>query len=410
MGWPATTHLSITILRVIEENAVGGACGRRQAHPGAAAQTTLLAWIGMRRESGGATVAASAPPSRVEYFDVLRCVAILAVVMIHAAITEWHEISVESARWAELTWINSALRFSVPIFFMISGALFLDPEKRVSRGSLFKRRIPRLLIAYALWSVAYAALSVYGPGGSRDLADFVEDAVTGHFHLWFLLALIGLNLATPILRAVVEDRRIAWYFVALAVPFGAVLPLITGIPVAGDLVRDVLGSMRFDLVIGYSGYFILGYLLHTSRPRTSSEGRRALAAWTVAALLGIAVTIIGTTRVSRLAGETDERFFDFTTLNVAVVSVAVFAAAKAWGDAHRLSPRWNRLIGIVAGASFGVYLVHPSFLWLLRQFDVTTEIAPPLIGVLVVTVAAFLLSLGASVLLRLIPGVRGVLA
>lgn len=359
----------------------------------------------MRTEPDRRERTSRAPSGRVEYFDVLRCIAILAVVMIHAAITEWHEIPVESARWDELTWINSALRFSVPIFFMISGALFLDPAKPVSLRVLYRRRIPRLLVAYAVWSSAYAALDVYGPGGSGDLGDFAAAAVTGHFHLWFLLALIGLNIGTPILRRIAEDRRIAWYFVALAVPFAGVLPLLTGIPVFGELLGDVLGSMRFDLVLGYAGYFLLGHLLHTATP-----SRGALVGWSVAALVGIGVTYAGTSAVSRDAGATDERFFDFTTLNVAVVSVVVFCAAKAWGDAHRLSPRWGRAIGFVAGASFGVYLVHPFFLWALRQYGISTEIASPTVGVVLVTLLACALSLIASALLRLVPRVRGVLA
>ncbi|MEJ6489345.1 acyltransferase family protein [Leucobacter sp. USCH14] len=359
----------------------------------------------MRQETESQASSAHSISGRIEYFDVLRCVAIVAVVMIHAGITEWHAITVDSPRWDALTWVNSALRFSVPIFFMISGALFLDPAKPISWRALFTRRIPRLLIAYAVWSLAYASLAVYGPAGGGDLEEFVTAAVTGHFHLWFLLALIGLNLGTPILRRIVEDRRVAWYFIALAVPFTGVLPLLTGLPVAGELLSDVLGAMRFDLVLGYAGYFVLGHLLHTAAVR-----RGALIGWGAAALLGIAVTFLGTTMESGGAGETDERFFDFTALNVAVVAVAVFIAAKAWGDAHRLSAGWARIIGIVAGASFGIYLVHPFFLLVLRQFGVTTETAPPLAGVALVTALAFVLSLGASLLLRAIPRLRGVLA
>ena len=346
-----------------------------------------------------------APGEHVEYFDVLRCVAIVAVVMIHAAITEWHGISVDSARWEQLTWINGALRFAVPIFFMISGALFLNPDRPVSIRSLLRRRIPRLLLAYVVWSAGYAAIEVYGAGGSGDALEFLTRTVSGHFHLWFILALVGLNLGTPILRRVVADRTIAWYFVALAVPFAGVLPLLQDAPVLGDLIGDVIGTMRFDLVLGYSGYFVLGYLLHTTRLSV-----RARLGWAAAAVLGVVVTVLGSDGFSRRLGETDERYFDFTTLNVAVVAVAVFAAAKAWGDRYTLSPGWGQLVAIVGGASFGVYLAHPFFLKVLREFGLGTEIGPTFVTVPFLTLLALALSLAAAVLIRAIPRCRGVLA
>lgn len=343
-------------------------------------------------------------PKRVEYFEVLRVVATIAVIGIHAAITEWHAIPMRDIRWVELTWINGALRFCVPIFFMISGALFLDPRRTLRARSL-RRRIARLTVGYAVWSLLYAALTVYGPGGSRDLWEFVSEFVTGHFHLWFLIALIGLNLATPILRRITTDRRISWYFVALAVPFAAVFPLLEPIPGAGDLLRSVLGTMRFDLVLGYSGYFVLGYLLHTARGTT-----RARVGWIICAAAGIAATVWGTIEASRAAGETDERYFDFVSITVAVVAVAVFVCARDWNVSHRLSTGWSRAVTVFAGASFGIYLVHPFFLWCLRQAGVTTEIASPWISVPVLTIAVAALSLGAALLLRCIPWVRGVLA
>ncbi|WP_336659222.1 acyltransferase [Leucobacter sp. USHLN153] len=342
--------------------------------------------------------------ARIEYFELLRVVATVAVIAIHAAITEWHAIPVDTARSIELTWINSALRWCVPIFFMISGALFLDPGRTVRARSL-RRRVVRLLIGYLVWSAGYAALTVYGPGGSRDPLEFVTELVTGHFHLWFLLALIGLNLGTPILRMVAADRRVAWYFVALAAVFAGALPLLTDVPVAGELLEQVLGTMRFDLVLGYSGYFVLGYLLHTARVS------RAVCWWSaLAGVAGAVGTALGTLAASSAAGQTDERYFDFVTLNVAAMSVAVFLGAKAWGDAHRFSPRWGRFVTSVAGASFGIYLVHPSFLWVLRQCGITTEFAEPWASVAILTAVTLVLSYAASLLIRLIPRARGVLA
>ena len=63
---------------------------------------------------------------RVEYFGVLRVVAILAVLVLHTAAKQWYVLPVDSAGWQTLNVFDSAARFCVPIFFMVSGALFLD--------------------------------------------------------------------------------------------------------------------------------------------------------------------------------------------------------------------------------------------------------------------------------------------
>lgn len=355
---------------------------------------------------GEARTSVSAPVrQRVEYLEVLRAVAIIAVVVIHASISEWHQLPPGGSRADQLTWIGSALRFCVPVFFMVSGVLFLAPEREVAMGSLFRKSIPRLLIPFACWSLCYALVGVYGPGGSRDSAEFAGDALTGHFHLWFLLALTGLYLAVPILRPVVRDRRVAWYFVALALPFASVLPLLEHLPVAGEVISEVLGDMRFDLVLGYSAFFILGLLLDRA------DLSPAVLAWlAVGGIAGVVATGIGTLLVSAHSGEPDELFFDFVTPNVAVVAIALFALARAWGRRFSLSPGWRRAVTLLGGYSFGIYLIHPLVQWAYRQFGITTEFAQPWLSVPVLTVLVLVPSLAAAMLIRRIPGVGRLLA
>ncbi len=341
----------------------------------------------------------------MQYFEVLRVVAIVSVVMIHAAITEWHAISIDSPRWDALTWINSLLRFCVPIFFMISGALFLAPERDVTRRSLFRRSIPRLLTAFGAWSLFFALVEVYGPGGGRELPELVTRFFTGHFHLWFLLALTGLYLAVPILRIIARDRRAAWYFVALALPFASVLPLLERLPVVGEVLGDVLGAMKLEIVLGYSAYFLLGFLLSRWRPEA-----RKLAWIAVAGVAGAVGTGIGTLLISRAEGHWDELFFGFLTPGVAAVSVALFCLARAWGDRFELSGRGSRFVACIARNSFGIYLVHPFFQWVYRQSGLTTEFATPLISVPVLTLLVLIPSLLVAVAIRRIPRVGRYLA
>lgn len=311
---------------------------------------------------------------------MLRAVAILMVVMIHAAITEWHQAPVDSWRWEVLNWINALPRFCVPVFFMISGALFLNPAKPVTWRSLFRKNLPRIGAAFAVWSLFFAAIEVYGPGGDGSFADLVTRFFTGHFHLWFLLALMGLYLVVPILRLIARDRRISWYFIGLAAVFASALPLLEHVPVAGEVLGDVLDTMRLELVLGYSAYFLLGHLLTTVR----LDRARLWAIVVVGAAGGIA-TGVGTSIVSHRAGEWDELFYGFLTPGVAAVSVAVFCLGRAWGDRYRLAGPWLAVVGFLSTYSFGIYLVHPFYQWVYRQFGLTTEFAHPLVSVPILT-------------------------
>ncbi|QIK64452.1 acyltransferase [Leucobacter viscericola] len=338
--------------------------------------------------------------SRVQYFDLLRVVAIIAVVMLHVSITEWHELTPDNPRWDDLAVFGSMLRYCVPVFLMISGALFLNPERDVTWNSLFRKSIPRLLLLYAFWSLLYAVLVVYGPGGSRDPAEFVTRFVTGHFHLWFLLALAGLYLVVPILRLIARDRRVAWYFVALAIPFAFVFPLLTRIPVAGELLAEVLGTIKLELVLGYSAYFLLGYLLSTCR-----LSRRAVIWLSIAGLAGLVATAVGTVLVSHAQEESDELFYRYLTINVAAVAVAVFVLARAWGERFTLTGRSLGVVMFLGANSLGVYLIHPFFQWLYKQLGFETDTGPVWLTVPVLTVLVMVPSLLVTVLIRRIPRV-----
>src|SRR5436305_14647980 len=75
-------------------------------------------------------------PGGLDWMDMLRVGAILAVVVIHAigpatreSGTGWH-----SAWWWGADLLNAACLWCVPVFVMVSGALLLDPSRRIAGG------------------------------------------------------------------------------------------------------------------------------------------------------------------------------------------------------------------------------------------------------------------------------------
>ncbi len=90
---------------------------------------------------------------KIYWIDNLRGIACLMVVMIHTTtwyITNAHSISL--LNWDIANALNSASRVSVPLFFMISGYLFLASAAR-NRGIFYVSPSALSFIAPSPWLI-----------------------------------------------------------------------------------------------------------------------------------------------------------------------------------------------------------------------------------------------------------------
>ena len=77
-------------------------------------------------------------PERVWYLEYLRIIATVAVIVLHVAAQNFYGVGVESFAWKVFNCANGLVRWSVPIFLTISGALFLDNEKEITIETICK--------------------------------------------------------------------------------------------------------------------------------------------------------------------------------------------------------------------------------------------------------------------------------
>ena len=179
------------------------------------------------------------PRDRIAYLDFLRVFSMIFVVMIHVVFDLFNNAAVSSSEWQIFNAYDSLSRWSVPVFVMISGALFLDSKKPF--GQILKKNVLRLAIAYVVWTIIYSIIcNIY----YNDFNTTLDQLINGHFHMWFILMMIGLYLVTPLLRKIVEEKSTIRLFLILALIFAMFLP---------DLVK-VLESF---LDLGY-GLFTIG--------------------------------------------------------------------------------------------------------------------------------------------------------
>lgn len=150
---------------------------------------------------------------------------------------------------------------------------------------------------------------------------------------------------------------------------------------------------NLDILGGYLGYVLLGWLLATTK-RAPSKGL-----CTAGFLAGLLVTAGGTWFMTRRAGELNGVFYQYFMPNVVLMAACAFLLFKGlWAGRES-----GRVIRRLSALSFGVYLVHEVFLRLLEPVFAPL---PAAAGMLLLSLAVLALSLAAAWLLSLIPGVR----
>ncbi len=352
-----------------------------------------------------------ASPPRLAWIDLVRTLSVIWVIQIHVAsplLYNWGDVTFPA--WAAGAIYDALGRACVPLFFMASGYLLLSKQEPL--GKFFAKRARKVLIPFVVWSALYwfffsDARPVGGIPFTELALTFFPRLLAGPtmYHLWFLYPLLGLYLLVPLLRilaAHARDREL-WYLTGLWFVTASLLPLLenfTRLEIAPE----------FGLVTGYLGYFLLGHLL-------AKKDYPPRALWTggAAYLLLSALMTYATFDLTRDAGSYDGFWFDFLSPLVILQAASIFVAAKALAARFAgWEERAAALLTPLAEASFGIYLVHVFAIEWLRLIGAelldlrftAVRFGQPWYSIPLITLLAYLLSLGLVRFLRRTPLVR----
>lgn len=345
---------------------------------------------------------------RIVFLDLLRITAIFAMVFLHIFAGDflgmdsgWRMVSPSTAAWQIFNVYDCLMRFCVPVFCMISGILFLDPDRDVPMKKLFSKNIRRIVFAFVFWSPVYAVLGVLLRGehlGLQTVIDMVKRTVFGHYHLWFLLMLLGFYLVVPLLRRITADKRLAEYFLILTFVFTFLQNALLLIAPLKNLIDIQAGKMSLYMVTGFVGYFVLGSYLYRYPPRTAVRHGIYLLG-----ILSFVGTAAATGVISFFSGKPNDELYGYLLPNTLFEATAVYLFFAAHFGNRTFSPRATARITTLSSCCFGIYLVHDLVNMLLHRLGITAAAFLPALSVPVLAAAVFAVSFGIAYLLRKIP-------
>ena len=327
---------------------------------------------------------------RKQFLDVLRVLATCAVVLMHVltGATDVTDASIVPEYRSLLLSVMDLVTWCVPIFLLISGYLFLNPERTLTYPVMIKKYCRRIALAILLFGVPYAASELVVAERTfriRMIPEALKMTLTGHTwsHMWYLYLILFLYLITPLLKKVLRVLPVWGAAAVMAVIFlgSSVAPFlnkvldVNSIPVLPD------GGVYFL-------YYLCGYLfavrevcvdkaessgtsgkgMEAGLDTEPGRGNRIGNVWLMAA----AVLMRGMILSRTLAGFSIQMAYNYPF----TVLLAVLLFAAGWNGRRdgaastaREKDRTHRIPWQEAGAlSFAVYLVHPVYVNLLYKF------------------------------------------
>lgn len=339
------------------------------------------------------------------YIEYLRVIACIAVIVIHSLMTLPNNFTVDELGKYPFTVFNSAhmlVNWSVPVFFMISGALLIPKQLRIKKIGKY---VIRMFIVLLIFGVGFAFLELLfnrNPISISTLGKSILLTLQGKTwsHMWYIYALIGIYLILIPLSRGIQNLSLNE------------LRIFVGTLIIGYCIINSISVCTGLSIINYMQlknqilWFVLGYYV-TIEPCLSKIRHKALC-YSIAFVCG------GIIKFSLMwfwiykFGETMP-FLNTLNLFDLIQAIGVFLFVKIFVDfrnLHQVSP----VVASISRCSFAIYVIHPVFENLFyKVLGFTPLVMPIWIGIFVVSALIFVLSWLTSIILIRIPVLNRIL-
>ena len=295
---------------------------------------------------------------RLIYLDFLRAFATIAVVIFHYDLTG-------NIKLSEI--INISLDWCVPVFLMITGALFFNTSREITELTMLKKTIPRIVGILVIWGGVYNIVSVVAIEGlsihSALKAFFmiVKADTTYCYQFWYLYFIIGIYFLIPIIKPWV-DKHMNHEKPTIEASVVYLLILVVGIIIPSVFkILNYSGGFwhnAFRVYYGLAFYPLCGCWL--SKWYLDRRIRRCLLiTWFIqllVLLLNVFFAFI----------DNSENYYGYTSIFTWETAILLFDFVRRI-DFSKCNGKLLQFICSFSNKSLGIYIFHAMILWIMYK-------------------------------------------
>ena len=275
-------------------------------------------------------------------FDILRIISMFMVVIIHVSNVYSRSFGIISNKSFFVSLVfNTISRISVPIFFMISGALLVNREFDKKK---YIKRLNKYIILIIVWDLIYLIWEYLYLGTTYDKL-YMLLVQPYRAHLWFLYTIIVLYFVQPLIKMLLDssNKTVKILLLLLWLIFSSL-----------SMINSFIAN--YFTIFSYIGFFVVGKYLKDFIDTHDLRKYKYLLIILMSICYSISIVLnyITSIRINRFYN----LFFAYRTPFIMIASMSFFVIICSLFK----KCKGNKIISLLSDVSLGVYLVHGIFL------------------------------------------------
>lgn len=317
--------------------------------------------------------------------ELLRCFAIIAVILIHSSAPYFVDSSLmhnDILGWSGIYFYYTISRFAVPVFFIISAYLYLISNQPFK----IMKRIKRLLLPFFVWSIIY--WSVFDKYTWATFLGILSGPKV--YHLWFLYIFIGYSFLLPLFMSFAKNANkndCKWIIIVVFI-FSITLPSLYQFLLLFGINITHISGFYFDIPAYFVFALVVPFILKKIKIIYS------IVLYSVIIIINMLLAMISTYQ----KGSFSDYWFTDTTFFVFISSLVLFNLFIN-ADFSFIKGKCAWLIYKIGECSFGIYLSHvlvTEFLFRMNFGFFGSPIIGPIVNTITIFITSFIICLGCS--------------